>query len=306
LVFSNAGIVIGQNAGAATELDLAAFTKPTTILAIVGLVLITVLVIQKVKGSIFIGMVLTAVIGNICHFAFGIDMGITPPTSWTPHIDFSMFGQCFAGFGELFSAPIASIIAVLITLLMVDMFDTIGTLIGAADKAGLLDENGNLPRIERAMLADALATSAGAVFGTSTVSTYIESTSGIAAGGKTGLTSTVTGLCFALALVLSPLLGFVPPAATAPVLIVVGIMMCSSLKEIDWPDLEVAFPCFFTVVGMPFFYSITDGIAFGFISYIIVKVARGKFKEVHPLMYVICGLFVVMFVITGLQNLHIL
>ena len=282
--FSNAGIVIGQNDGAATAVDLAAFTKPSTILALAGLIIITILVIQKVRGAIFIGMILTAVIGNVCQFAFGIEMGITPPTNWVPHVDFSMFGQCFVGFGELFSAPIASITAVLITLLMVDMFDTIGTLIGAADKAGYLDENGNLPKIERAMLADALATSAGAVFGT----------------------STVTGLCFAFALVLSPLLGFVPTAATAPVLIIVGIMMCSSLKDIDWPDLEVAFPCFFTVVGMPFFYSITDGIAFGFISYVIVKIARAKFKEVHPLMYVICGLFVIMYVITGLQSLHIL
>lgn len=303
--FSNAGIVIGQNAGAATAVDLASFTEPTVILALVGLILMTILVIQKVPGAIFIGMILTAVIGNICQFAFNIPMGITVPTNWTPHVDLSMFGKCFTGFGELFSAPIASIIAVLITLLMVDMFDTIGTLIGAAGKAGYLDENGNLPKIERAMLADAIATSVGAIFGTSTVTTYVESTSGIAAGGRTGLTSTVTGACFALALVASPLLGFVPAAATAPVLIIVGIMMCSALKDIDWGDLEVAFPCFFTVVGMPFFYSITDGLAFGFISYVIVKIARAKFKEVHPLMYLIVALFILMFVLTGLQALKI-
>ena len=301
--FTNAGIVIP---GTGTAVDLASFTTPQVILALVGLVLITILVIQKVPGAIFIGMIITAVIGNICQFAFGLEMGITLPTSWVPHLDFSMFGQCFVGFGELFSAPIASILAVLITLLMVDMFDTIGTLIGAADKAGFLDENGNLPKIERAMLADAVATSAGAVFGTSTVTTYVESTSGIAVGGRTGLTSTVTGLCFALALALSPLLGFIPTAATAPVLIVVGIMMCSSLKDIEWGDLEIAFPCFFTVVGMPFFYSITDGIAFGFISYVLVKVARAKFKEVHPLMYVVVALFILMFVLTGLQALKIL
>ncbi len=308
--FGNAGIVIGQGDGAATAVDLASFTQPTIILSLVGLVLMTVLVIQKVPGAIFIGMVLTAIIANVLQvfsdmLGWGINMGVTYPTNWTPHVDLSMFGQCFVGFGELFTAPIASILAVLITLLMVDMFDTIGTLIGAADKAGLLDENGNLPGIERAMLADALATSAGAVFGTSTVTTYVESTSGIAAGGRTGLTSTVTGLCFAFALVLSPLLGFVPTSATAPVLIIVGIMMCSALKDIDWADLEIAFPCFFTVVGMPFFYSITDGIAFGFISYVLVKVARAKFKEVHPLMYVICCLFILMFVITGLQALGV-
>ena len=304
--FHNAGIVIGQNSGASTPVDLASFTEPSVILALVGLIVMTILVIQKVPGAIFIGMIGTAVIANVFQFAFGIEMGVSAPESWIPHIDFSMFGKCFIGFGELFSAPIASIIAVMITLLMVDMFDTIGTLIGAADKAGYLDENGNLPKLEQAMLADAIATSIGAVFGTSTVTTYVESTSGIAAGGRTGLTSTVTGLCFAFALVFSPLLGFIPTAATSPVLIIVGIMMCSALKDIDWSDLEVAFPCFFTVVGMPFFYSITDGIAFGFISYIIVKVARAKFKEINPLMYLICGLFVIMYVITGLQAMHIL
>ncbi len=176
--FSNAGIVIGQNQGAATAVDLASFTEPSVILALVGLIIMTILVIQKVPGAIFVGMIITAVIGNICQFAFNVPMGITAPTSWVPQVDFSMFGKCFVGFPELFSAPIASIIAVLITLLMVDMFDTIGTLIGAADKAGYLDENGNLPKIERAMLADAIATSAGAVFGTSTVTTYVESTSG--------------------------------------------------------------------------------------------------------------------------------
>ena len=306
--FSNAGIVIP---GEGTAVDLATFTNPTVILSLVGLVLMTILVIQKVPGAIFFGMAATAVIANVMQVisdanGWGINMGITYPTSWTPTVDFSMFGKCFEGFGELFSAPLASILAVMITLLMVDMFDTIGTLIGAADKAGFLDENGNLPGIEKAMLADAIATTAGAVVGTSTVTTYVESTAGIAAGGRTGLTSTVTGLCFALSLVLSPLLGFVPTAATAPVLIIVGIMMCSSLKDIEWDNLEIAFPCFFTVVGMPFFYSITDGIAFGFISYVLVKVARAKFKEVHPLMYVICGLFVMMFVITGLQALKVI
>lgn len=301
--FSNSGIVV---AGSGTLVDLSSFTEPTVLLALFGLIITTILVIQKVKAGIFIGMIITAVAGNICQFCFEINMGITPPTSWVPTLDFSMFGKCFTGFGELFSAPIASILAVLITLLLVDMFDTIGTLIGAADKAGYLDENGNLPKIERAMLADALATSIGAIFGTSTVTTYVESTSGIAAGGRTGLTSTVTGACFAIALFASPLVGLVPSAATAPILIIVGIMMCASLKDIAWGDLEVAFPCFFTLVGMPFFWSITDGIAFGFISYVIVKAARAKFKEVHPLMYLVVGLFILMYVLAGLQALKIL
>ena len=304
--FSNSGIVIGQSSGAPTVVDLGSFANPTVMMSIVGLVIITILLIQNVRGAIFIGMIVTAVSANICQFAFGVDMGITAPKSFVPALDFSMFGQCFVGFGELFSAPIASLMAVIITLLMVDMFDTIGTLIGAADKAGYLDENGNLPKIERAMLADALATSAGAVFGTSTVTTYVESTAGIAAGGRTGLTSTVTGICFALSLFLSPLVGLVPTSATAPVLIIVGIMMCSSLKDIDWADLETAVPCFFTVVGMPFFWSITDGIAFGFIAYVVVRVAKAKFKEVHPIMYIIVTLFILMYVLSALQSLSIL
>ena len=203
-------------------------------------------------------------------------------------------------------APVASLIATMITLVLVDMFDTIGTLIGAADKAGYLDENGDLPKIERAMLADAIATSTGAVVGTSTVTTYVESTSGISAGGRTGLTSTVTGLCFLLGLFLSPVVGLVPSAATAPILIVVGVMMCASLKDIDWSDIEVAIPCFLTVVGMPFFYSITDGLALGFIAYVVVKIARLKFKEIHPLMYVIVALFVLKYVLSALSALGVL
>jgi AGZA family xanthine/uracil permease-like MFS transporter len=208
--------------------------------------------------------------------------------------------------GELFTAPIASLIAVLITLVMVDMFDTIGTLIGAADKAGYLDEHGNLPKIEKAMLADAIATSAGAVVGTSTVTTYVESTSGIAAGCRTGLTSTVTGICFALALFISPVVGFVPTGATAPVLIIVGILMAASLKDIEWGNIEYAVPAFFTVVGMPFFYSITDGLAFGFISYVVVMIAKGQAKKVHPIMYIIVALFILMYVITVLQGIGVL
>jgi AGZA family xanthine/uracil permease-like MFS transporter len=317
--FVNAGIVVDKQSGGDTTVDLS-FTKlidpnkplagkminPTAILAIVGLLIITVLLVRNVKAGIFIGMISTAVIANICQFCFGIDMGISLPQTWVPNLDFSMFGQCFTGIGELFTAPIASLIAVLITLVLVDMFDTIGTLIGAADKAGYLDENGNLPKIERAMLADAVATSAGAVFGTSTVTTYVESTSGIAAGGRTGLTSTVTGICFALALFISPVVGFVPTAATAPVLIIVGILMCASIKDIEWGNIEYAVPAFFTVVGMPFFYSITDGLAFGFISYVVVMLAKGKVKKVHPIMYLIVALFILMYVITILQSIGVI
>ncbi len=303
--FVNAGIVVGESS-AATTVGLGDFSSPTVLLACVGLLITIVLVVAKVPAALFISMISTAVLGCICQFVFGAEMGVTAPSSWLPYLDFSMFGKCFGGFGELFSAPIASLIATMITLVMVDMFDTIGTLIGAADKAGYLDEKGNLPKIERAMLADAVATSAGAVVGTSTVTTYVESTAGISAGGKTGLTSVVTGACFALALFLSPIVGLVPAAATAPILIVVGVMMCSSLKDIDWAELETAIPCFLTVVGMPFFYSITDGLAFGFIAYVAVKLAVKKAKEIHPLMYVIVLLFVIKYLLSALTSMGVL
>ena len=304
--FVNAGIVIGESSGSATTIGLGNFSSPTVLLACFGLILTIVLVMAKVPAALFISMIGTSVVGCIFQFCFGVEMGVTAPSSWVPYLDFSMFGQCFTGFGELFSAPIASLIATMITLVMVDMFDTIGTLIGAADKAGYLDENGDLPKIEKAMLADAIATSTGAVVGTSTVTTYVESTAGISAGGRTGLTSMVTGICFALALFLSPIVGLVPSAATAPILIVVGVMMCSSLKDIDWADLEIAIPSFLTITGMPFFYSITDGLAFGFIAYVVVKLAKGKAKDIHPLMYVIVALFIIKYVLSALSSMGVL
>ena len=291
---------------AATTVGMGSFASPAMLLALVGLIITVVLVVCKVPAAFFISIIATSAIGCVMQFVFGIQLGISAPTNWVPYLDFSMFGKCFTSFGDLLKAPVASLIATMITLVLVDMFDTIGTLIGAADKAGYLDEDGNLPKIERAMLADAIATSTGAVMGTSTVTTYVESTSGISAGGRTGLTSTVTGLCFLLGLFLSPVVGLVPSAATAPILIVVGVMMCASLKDIDWSDIEVAIPCFLTVVGMPFFYSITDGLALGFIAYVVVKMARLKFKEIHPLMYVIVALFVLKYVLAALSDLKIL
>ncbi len=297
LGLNNAGLLSNENG---TVIGMGSLAVPTTLLAVFGLVLTIVLLSLKVKGALFMSILGTSVAGCIVQFAFKVDMGITVPETWVPYLDFSLMGAAFGGFSELISAPIASLASVILTLLMVDMFDTIGTLIGAADKAGYLDENGNLPKVERAMLADAVATSAGAVMGTSTVTTFVESTAGIAAGGRTGLASLVTGLCFALSIFASPILGFVPTAATAPVLIMVGVMMAGSLKDIEWNDLDTAIPCFMTVIGMPLFYSITDGIAFGFISFVTVKLAARKFKEIHPVMYVIVALFILKYVISTL------
>ena len=192
---------------------------------------------------------------------------------------------------------IFSLIAVLISLTMVDMFDTVGTLYGTAGKAGFLTKEGKLPNAGKALLADSIATSVGAVLGTSTVTTYVESSAGISEGGRTGLTSVTTAVCFVLAIFLAPFLGFIPGAATYPVLVLVGVMMMGGVREIDWNDMELAIPCFLTIAMMPFAYSISEGIAFGCISYTVIKMVRGKFKDVHPVMYGISILFLIRYIL---------
>ncbi len=294
---NNAGLLSNSTG---TVIGMGDLGQPTTLLALFGLILTVVLVVVKVKGALFLSIIGTSVVGCICQFVFKIPMGVTLPTTWVPTLDFSTVGAMFTGFGELFKTPVMSLVSVMITLVLVDMFDTIGTLIGTADKAGFLDEDGNLPKVEKAMLADAIATSTGALLGTSTVTTFVESSAGVSAGGRTGLTSLVTGACFLLATFFSPILGLIPGAATAPVLIIVGVMMAGSLMDIDWKDLTVAIPAFMTVIGMPLFYSITDGIAFGFCSYLIVKLATRRFKDIHPIMYVAVALFLVKYVITAI------
>ncbi len=300
----NAGIVVANDS---TKIGLGTFNNPSVILALVGLVITIALVCWKVKGALLIGIAATSVIGAILQYVFGVAIGLPEQISFSFHFDFSAAGQFVNGFGELFNASqgvgvlIFSIVSVLLSLTMVDMFDTIGTLVGAASKGGFLDKDGNLPLAEKALLADAIATSAGAALGTSTVTTYVESSSGIAEGGKTGLTSLTTAACFVLAIFASPLLSFVPGAATAPVLVIVGVMMASAIKEIDWADIEIAIPAFFTLTMMPFGYSIADGIAFGCISHTIIKVVRGKFKEVHPVMWVIVLLFLLRYVFQAIQ-----
>ncbi|MDR0518562.1 MAG: NCS2 family permease [Clostridiales Family XIII bacterium] len=280
------------------------FASPTAILSIIGLVITVALVTKKLKGALIIGIAITSVIGAILQFASGgaFNVGITPPGKFELPSLAPTFGKFGEGFGQLFTTDqgigvaIISVVTILISLTLVDMFDTIGTLIGTASKAGFLDKDGNLPRARQAMMADAIATTAGAVIGTSTVTTYVESTAGVSAGGRTGLTSVTTGVLLLLSIFLAPVLGFVPSGATAPILIIVGVMMASSLKDIDWPDWRTSVPCFFTVVFMPFAYSISDGIAMGFIFYVIINAFSGKAKEVSPVMYVFAALFALRYV----------
>ena len=281
------------------------------IIALLGFIIIAILTKLNVKGAVLVGILATTVIYYVATWQLP-SFDISSVTA--PFKDFAEIGITgvfkAASWKNAFSGEmlggIFSVIMLIVTFCLVDMFDTIGTLYGAASEADMLDENGDPVDIDKSMTCDSIATVSGAVCGTSTVTTYVESTAGISAGGKTGLTSTVTGICFVLAMFLSPILGFVPSAATAPVLIVVGVMMASALKDIEWTDIEVAIPAFLTVICMPLFYSITDGIAFGFISFLVVKLASRKVKEIHPLMYVVVALFLLKYVISALTALGIL
>ncbi|HPE95881.1 MAG TPA: NCS2 family permease, partial [Bacillota bacterium] len=266
------------------------------LLTIIGVLIIAVLMAWKVKGAIFIGIIATTLIG--------IPMGVTVlPESFKAlisydNLTFSTFFQFdFAG---IFDKGILPLVTAVVSFAIVDMFDTVGTLIGTAGSAGMLDEDGNMEGGDKALIADAVATCVGACMGTSTVTTYVESSTGIAEGGRTGLTSLTVGILFLLAIVLSPIAGIIPGAATAPALIIVGVLMMRGVKDIDWNDIEVAIPAFLTITIMPFGYSISDGIGFGFISYTIIKMCRGKFKEVPILMYIVSALFIAMYILKNI------
>jgi AGZA family xanthine/uracil permease-like MFS transporter len=285
-----------------TIITLGNFTAPSTALAIIGIFITVLLVVYGVKGGLFISIIATSVVGAVMQFGFGADVGIAKGLSTGSSLA-PTFGQFLNGFPELLhtnegvGVALFSLIAVLISLTMVDMFDTVGTLYGTAGKAGFLTPEGKLPNATRAMMADAVATTVGSIFGTSTVTTYVESSAGISEGGKTGLTSVTTAICFVLAIFLSPFLGFIPGSATYPVLLIVGVMMIGGVREVNWDDMETAIPCFLTIAMMPFAYSISEGIAFGSISYCFIKLVRGKAKEVSPILYVIAVLFVIRYIL---------
>ncbi|MDR5658587.1 NCS2 family permease [Serpentinicella sp. ANB-PHB4] len=289
LGFKNAGIVVPYEA---TLVSFGDFTNPAVFLAVIGLVLTTVLMARKVRGGLLIGIVGTTLIG--------IPLGITDTTM--AEFSFNIMptlGRAFnPGISDLLSvgggfvAVASSIFTVVISFTLVDLFDTIGTLIGTGAKANMLDEKGKLPNMNKALMADAVATSAGALLGTSTVTTYVESTAGVAEGGKTGLTAVTTGVMFILAILLAPFALMVPQQATAPALIIVGVLMMTTIKNINFEDFEEAVPAFFTLAVMPFSFSIANGIGAGLIFYPITKVAAGKAKDVHPLVYLLAVIFI--------------
>ncbi|MCI6616454.1 NCS2 family permease [Ruminococcus sp.] len=303
----NAGITVNNES---TLVSIVSFTDNFTtsgisaLLAIIGTFLIAILYIKKVKGSILIGILATWILGIICQLT-----GLYVPTpdagyySLIPAFamtDFTKlgetFGQCFNV--DLGSVGIVNFIIVIFSFLFVDMFDTLGTLIGVSSKAGMLDKNGRLPKIMPALLADAVATTAGAVLGTSTTTTYVESSAGVADGGRTGLTAMTTAFLFLISMFFAPVFTAVPSFATAPALIIVGFLMFSNITKIkfDEKNFVSAIPAYLCVLAMPLFYSISEGISIGVISYVVINLICKKGKEVSPVMYVLAVLFILKYI----------
>lgn len=301
-----ANIVVDDGATLVTVVD---FTENFStvgicaLLALIGLLITAILYAKNVKGSILIGIVATWVIGMICEAAgvYTVDAEAGFYSLFPVWSDFdltaigSTFGECFNA--DMSGVKITDFIIIIFAFLFVDMFDTLGTLIGVANKADMLDEDGKLPKVKQALFADAIATSAGAVLGTSTTTTFVESSAGVAAGGRTGLTSVITGLLFLLSVFLSPIFCAIPGFATAPALIFVGFLMVSAVVEIDFNDVTESIPAYLCIIAMPILYSISEGIAFGVISYVVINLVCGKTKKITPLMYILAILFVAKYIV---------
>lgn len=301
----NAGIVVGKESTLVSMLNFAAWREEGVtseqlnaifcgIVALVGLVVIAVLAYKKVTASILVGIVVATIVG----IPFGVtklsNINFDFAGQFRDFAEVSLFKMDFAGFfaGENIVETIFTVVMLVISFSLVNMFDSIGTLFGAAKQAGLVDKNGEVHRMKEALLCDAVSTAAGAMVGTSTVTTMVESSAGVGAGGRTGMTSLTTSLLFLAAILLAPFVAIVPSAATAPALIFVGIGMLSSIKDVDFEDMSNALPAFCTVIFMPFTYSIANGIAMGLITYCLMKALLGKFKEIKVLTLVVAIVFV--------------
>ena len=277
----NAHIIVNDDA---TLVGIGDITSGTALLGIIGLVVTSALLIMKVRGALLFGILITTVIG--------IPMGITKFNgifSTPPSIE-PIFWQF--EFDKIFTKEM---VIVVFTFLFVDMFDTIGTLVGVSTKAGMMDDKGKIPHLKQAFMVDAIGTTAGAMLGTSTITTFVESASGVGEGGRSGLTSFVTAVCFLLALFFAPFFLAVPGAATAPVLILVGLMMMTSVLKVDFHDYSEAIPAFICIIFMPLAYSISDGIVLGMISYVLINLLTGRYKKLSIGMYILAAIFVLKF-----------
>ena len=279
--FRNSGIIVPS---ASTTVALGNLRAPNTVLALFGLLVIAMLLAWKVRAAMVIGILVTAGVGLLTGVA-----------KWSPQPYGLSDLAATAGKLNLTSAVRFGFLEIVFVFLFIDLFDNIGTLLAVGQKAGLFDQAHQIPRVNRILLCDATATVVGSLTGTSTVVSYIESAAGVAVGGRSGVTAIVTGLLFVAALFVAPLVGPIPDGATAPALIVVGSLMMTVVREIDWQDAEIAIPAFLTMLAIPLTFSIANGLAFGFSAYTVLKVARGKFREVNWLVYLLTALFVARF-----------
>lgn len=278
----NAGIIVESSA---TFVTIGTMTEGTALLGVIGIVLTSVLVIKKVPGSLLIGILATALIGipmGATHFSGVVD---TPP-SVAP-----LF--CQFEFHNIFTLDM---LVVVFTFLFIDMFDTMGTLVGVCTKAGMMQKDGRIPGLNKAFMADAVATMAGACLGASTTTTYVESAAGVAQGGRSGLTAFSTAMCFTVAMFFAPLFLSIPAAATTPVLVIVGLFMLTPVKDIDLDDYAESIPAFITIVMMPLTYSISDGILCGVISYVLINMLCMNWKKLNPTLYVLAALFIMKYI----------
>ena len=298
----NSGLVVSNEATLVSLVDFSQWRVPgadisglcSALVALIGLIVIGALHIKKVRGSIFLGIIVATIVG--------IPLGVTSFDGLSFDIggkfrDFFEISFCNLDFAGLFRGTdlvngIFSVVMLVISFSLVNMFDSIGTLVGAAKQSGMVEEDGEIPHMKEALMSDAISTAAGALLGTSTVTTVVESSAGIAAGGRTGLTSLTTSLLFLASLILAPVVGIIPSAATAPALIFVGILMLSNVKDVDLGDMEKAMPAFCTIVFMPFTYSIANGIALGLITHCMILLLTGKVRQIKPLTVIVALLFI--------------
>lgn len=285
----NGKLIVNSDSSLVT---LGKFSSPAVWITLFGLILTVILMAMRVPGSIFIGMVVTAIFGIVIGQIPMPHSIISTPPSMAP-----TFGQAVFHLSDI-NTP--QLFIVVLTFLLVTFFDTAGTLIGMTQQAGMVDQNGKIPGIGRAFASDSVAMIEGAVLGTAPLGTSVESSAGIAMGGRTGLTAIFIGIFFLISMIFSPLLAVIPTTVTAPALIIVGVLMASNLKRIDWDKFEIAFPAFLIVVGMPLTYSISDGLALGMIAYPITMIATKRYKEVSIMMYVLFFIFIGFFLITNL------
>ena len=291
--FGGAGIIVASEA---TTTTLGNLGRPETLMAIVGILITAAFVARRVKGALLWGILASALLGWL--------LGISPWPSGIvglPLWPADLIGQAFVGMGQIATAGLANFLVIMFVFLFVDLFDTIGTLSGIGVQAGYIAEDGTLPRANQALMADAVGTTAGALLGTSTVTSYIESASGITEGGRSGFTAVVTAGCFLLSIFFIPLLSAIPGYATASALVIVGVLMMGSVAGIRWSDPAESIPSFLTILLMPLTYSIAEGLAVGFIAYPLIKAFQGKAQEISWVVWMIAAIFVLRFVLMALE-----